>query len=227
MIEKLTDYMQKTYHAKVERPWASYPDYITFKDVEVDKWFALIMPVSRKSLGGKALADGARPDQIIPVINVKADTEWIYQISQTPGYMPGYHMNKQHWLTIFLDGTVPYDQVLDCIDASYRMVTDTPTKRIYEAVKQIPKGKVATYGRVAELAGEPKMARAVGNALHKNPDPEHIPCHRVVNAKGELADAFVFGGVHEQAVRLTKEGVEIIPATEKKKARVDLEIYGY
>lgn len=52
------------------------------------------------------------------------------------------------------------------------------------------------------MAGEPKMARAVGNALHKNPDPEHIPCYRVVNSKGELSGAFAFGGAEEQANRL-------------------------
>ena len=57
----------------------------------------------------------------------------------------------------------------------------SPTKRIYEAVKKIPRGQVATYGQIAELAGDRKMARAVGNALHKNPDPLHIPCYRVVN----------------------------------------------
>jgi len=74
----------------------------------------------------------------------------------------------------------------------YDIITDSPTKRIYEAVKQIPRGKVATYGQIAALAGEPKMARAVGNALHKNTDPEHIPCYRVVNSKGELAAEFVF-----------------------------------
>ena len=80
------------------------------------------------------------------------------------------------------------------IAESYELVTDSPTKRIYEAVKKIPKGHVATYGQVAQMAGNPKMARAVGNALHKNPDPEHIPCFRVVNGKGELAGEFAFGG---------------------------------
>ncbi len=70
---------------------------------------------------------------------------------------------------------------------SYDLVSDSPTKRIYEAVKKIPRGQVATYGQIAELAGDKKMARAVGNALHKNPDPLHIPCYRVVNSKGELA----------------------------------------
>ena len=72
---------------------------------------------------------------------------------------------------------------------------------------------------VAAMAGNPRMSRAVGNALHKNPDPEHIPCHRVLNAKGELADAFVFGGADVQQSRLEAEGVEV------KDGRVDLEKY--
>ena len=100
------------------------------------------------------------------------------------------------------------------------IVTDTPTKRIYEAVKKIPKGKVATYGKVAEMAGNSKMSRAVGNALHKNPDPDCIPCYRVVNSKGELADAFVFGGAGVQQKLLEADGVEVTDG------RVDLEKYG-
>lgn len=106
------------------------------------------------------------------------------------------------------------------IEESYDIVTDSPTKRIYEAVKKIPKGHVATYGRIAEMAGEPKMARAVGNALHKNPDPEHIPCFRVVNAKGELSGAFAFGGSGMQEKLLIEDGVEVI------NGKVDLKKYG-
>lgn len=93
---------------------------------------------------------------------------------------------------------------------SYDLVTDSPTKRIYEAVKKIPKGKVATYADVAQMAGDRKMARAVGNALHKNPDPGTIPCHRVVNSKGELAGEYAFGGAWKQAQILEREGVEIV-----------------
>ena len=92
---------------------------------------------------------------------------------------------------------------------SYDIVTYSPTKRIYDAVKKIPKGCVATYGQVAEMAGDRKMARAVGNALHKNPDPENIPCYRVVNSKGELAGAFAFGGANVQADRLRADGIEV------------------
>ncbi len=133
--------------------------------------------------------------------------------------MPGYHQNKEHWNTIILDGSIP-DKDIECMIAeSYDLISDNPTKRIYEVVKKIPKGKVATYGQVAELAGDKRMARAVGNALHKNPDPDNIPCFRVVNAKGELAGEFAFGGVGEQAKLLEADGIEVTDG------RVNLEKY--
>ena len=60
----------------------------------------------------------------------------------------GYHLNKEHWNTIILDGTIPEEEIKRMIAESYDLVTDSPTKRIYEAVKRIPKGHVATYGKV-------------------------------------------------------------------------------
>ncbi len=90
---------------------------------------------------------------------------------------------------------------------------------IYHVVKQIPKGTVATYGQVAALAGNKRWARVVGYALHANPDPEHIPCHRVVNREGAVSDAFAFGGANRQVELLREEGVDVI---DKK---VDLEKY--
>ena len=83
-------------------------------------------------------------------------------------------------------------------------------EKIYEAVLAIPKGKVATYGQVAAMAGNGGAARVVGNALHVNPAPGIIPCHRVVNAKGRLAPHFAFGGDEEQKRLLESEGVEVI-----------------
>lgn len=154
-------------------------------------------------------------------LNVKVDPEWRDFWRQAfPSVIPGWHQNKEHWNTIILDGSIPDAEIRRMIAESYELVTDSPTKRIYEAVKRIPKGRVATYGQVAEMAGDKKMARAVGNALHKNPDPEHIPCFRVVNAKGELAGAFAFGGEGAQAKRLEEDGVEVIDG------KVDLSRYG-
>ena len=90
---------------------------------------------------------------------------------------------------------------------------------IYDVVKQIPKGKVATYGQVAALAGNKHWSRVVGYALHANPDPEHIPWHRVVNCHGEVSKAFVFGGENRQIALLQREGVEL------EGNRVDLAMY--
>lgn len=83
-------------------------------------------------------------------------------------------------------------------------------EKIYEVVKQIPKGTVATYGQVAQLAGNRRWARVVGYALHVNPDPEGIPCYRVVNREGKLSDAFAFGGVNQQKVLLEADGIEVM-----------------
>ena len=133
---------------------------------------------------------------------------------------PAYHQNKEHWNSIILDGSIPEEELRRMISESYSLISDSPTKRIYEAVKKIPKGRVATYAQVAEMAGNKKMSRAVGNALHKNPDPEHIPCFRVVNSKGELAPAFAFGGEDEQRKRLEEDGVEV------RDGKVDLKKFG-
>lgn len=154
-------------------------------------------------------------------LNVKADPEWRdFWRSTYESVIPGYHQNKEHWNTIILDGSIPNEDIKRMIAESYDLVTDSPTKRIYEAVKKIPKGHVATYGQIAEMAGNPRMSRAVGNALHKNPDPLHIPCFRVVNSKGELAGTFAFGGGKAQAELLREDGVEVV------NGKVDLEKYG-
>lgn len=92
-------------------------------------------------------------------------------------------------------------------------------EKIYDIVKQIPKGKVATYGQVASLAGNKNWARVVGYALHVNPDPENIPCYRVVNRFGEVSKAFAFGGENRQITLLESDGVKL------SGNRVDLNIY--
>lgn len=95
----------------------------------------------------------------------------------------------------------------------------TFAQEIYETVKKIPKGKVATYAQIAFMSGHIGAARAVGNALHKNPTPIVVPCHRVVNASGMLAPEFAFGGTDAQRKLLEAEGVEV------KGGKVDLEKY--
>ncbi len=83
-------------------------------------------------------------------------------------------------------------------------------EKIYEVVKQIPKGNVATYGQVAALAGNRRWARVVGYALHANPSPDEIPCYRVVNREGRLTEAFAFGGRNRQQELLEQDGIEVV-----------------
>jgi len=93
--------------------------------------------------------------------------------------------------------------------------------KIYEIVKQIPYGQVATYGQIAKLAGNKNLSRVVGYALHSNPDPEHIPCFRVVNRFGQVSSAFAFGGENQQILLLENEGIFV------KNGVVDLTKYGW
>ena len=93
----------------------------------------------------------------------------------------------------------------------------TFSEKVYQATKQIPPGKVASYGQIAKIIGQPKAARAVGNCLHHNPDPKTIPCHRVVNCEGRLAPGF-----KEQKEKLLKEGVKF-----RDEKNVDLKRYGF
>lgn len=84
-------------------------------------------------------------------------------------------------------------------------------EQVYGVVQQIPRGRVASYGQVARMAGRPRSARFVGYALHANPDPVITPCHRVVFRDGSLAAGYVFGGEGEQRRRLLEEGVIFLP----------------
>ena len=94
-------------------------------------------------------------------------------------------------------------------------------RRVFSFLRTVPSGTVVTYGQIASYLGDPHLARAVGNALHCNTDPQTYPCHRVVHADGRLSEAYAFGGMEAQADRLRREGVEVTDG------RVDLSKYGY
>ena len=83
-------------------------------------------------------------------------------------------------------------------------------QQVYEVVKKVPLGKVATYGQIARLTGNPRMSRQVGWALHVNPEPYVTPCHRVVNREGKLSGAFAFGGMDIQRKLLLEEGIQFV-----------------
>lgn len=82
-------------------------------------------------------------------------------------------------------------------------------EKIYDCVRKIPYGKVATYGQIATMVGNPRWSQIVGYALHVNPDPEQIKCYRVVNRFGQVSEAFAFGGSNQQIELLRSEGIEV------------------
>ena len=115
------------------------------------------------------------------------------------------------------DGTV--GRLMTAMDEEFRqrlkraLREQLSPRHVPDVVKQIPKGKVASYGQVAALAGNPRWARVVGYALHVNPDPEGIPCYRVVTKDGRISDAFAFGGGNEQIALLKADGIEFVDDT--------------
>lgn len=94
-------------------------------------------------------------------------------------------------------------------------------EKIFAYLRSIPKGKVVTYGQVAEYLGNKKLARVVGNILHQNPQPDRNPCFKVVNAQGKLSESFAFGGLEGQKARLQADGIEVVGGY------VDLKKYRY
>ena len=92
---------------------------------------------------------------------------------------------------------------------------------LWTLLRTVPHGRVVTYATLAERLGNRAWARAVGNALHRNPDGDRNPCYRVVNSRGALSRAYAFGGLAEQRRRLEADGVTVV------NDRVDLGEYGY
>ena len=89
---------------------------------------------------------------------------------------------------------------------------------VYEYLRQIPRGKVVTYGQIAEYLGNKNLARTVGNILHTNPDGDWYPCYKVVNAEGRLSEQYAFGGAESQKRKLKADGIEV----EGKKVKLSL-----
>ena len=112
--EEIFEYVKKQYGTIPEYLWSSSPDSAVLRHHN-GKWYAVIMNVERSQLG----LDG---DDTVEIIDVKCDPEMTGMIIQTYGFLPGYHMNKQHWITILLDGIVGESKILDFLDMSYDLI---------------------------------------------------------------------------------------------------------
>ena len=107
------DYIKKKYKVLPEYPWRRYPEYAVFRHADNNKWFVLSATVPRNKLG----IPGA---DHVDVINVKVDDPFFRDMMiQENGIMPAYHMNKQHWITVLLNGTVQDEKVCNLIDMSF------------------------------------------------------------------------------------------------------------
>lgn len=120
--KEIFEYVKKQYGTIPEYLWSSSPDSAVLRH-QNGKWYAVIMNVERSKLG----LDG---DGTVEIIDVKCDPEMTGMIIQTYGFLPGYHMNKQHWITILLDGTVGESKILDFLDMSYDLIDGLPATLI-------------------------------------------------------------------------------------------------
>ena len=112
--KEIFEYVKKQYGTIPEYLWSSSPDSAVLRH-QNGKWYAVIMNVEKFKLG-------LNGDGTVEIIDVKCDPEMTGMIIQTYGFLPGYHMNKQHWITILLDGTVGESKTLDFLDMSYDLI---------------------------------------------------------------------------------------------------------
>ena len=114
----IIEHIQAEYGAEPEFLWPErYPTYCIFRHSNNKKWFALIGDVSGKSLGMDS-------NEKVDIINLKFDNGQALDLAEnTPGIYPAYHMNKKHWITIALDGTLSNKMVMELVKKSY-LLTD-------------------------------------------------------------------------------------------------------
>lgn len=218
--KEIISYIEEKYGDKLEFLWEKFDDNAIWRNKQNSKWYGVLLTISAKKLGIEL-------DKKIEIIDLRYPKEKIEMILDNTKVFPGYHMNKKSWITIKLDESIETKEIFKLIDNSYRLsignkcgiTGENLSKKVYEYLTTIPKGKVVTYKQVAESLGNKGLARVVGNILHKNPDGNKYPCYKVLNGKGELAEAFVFGGKEIQKERLEKEGIKV------NNNKVDLALY--
>lgn len=114
---QLESYITENYNVAPDFPWVKYPDYAVFRHNGNRKWFALVMEIRRGKLG---LSD----EGMLDILNLKCDPLLIGSLRSAPGFFPAYHMNKESWITLALDGSVPEDQIKALLDMSYELTKD-------------------------------------------------------------------------------------------------------
>ena len=116
MREEIEKYINEHYDTLQENPWKKYPNFTTFKHKDNKKWFALIMDVPYEKLN-------INKEGMVAVLNLKNIPEMIGSLRKYEGIISAYHMNKEHWISILLDGTVQKEKICDLIDISYDLTS--------------------------------------------------------------------------------------------------------
>lgn len=118
--EELLRWAEEQYGTTPEHLWAAYPDYEVLRRTDSGKWYALIAGVQRGKLG----LDG---EERVDILNVKCDSRMIGSLLSETGFLPAYHMSRNHWITILLDGSVKPEQFYPLLEMSYDLVA--PARR--------------------------------------------------------------------------------------------------
>ena len=215
---RIAEDIVKLFDVQPDFPWdeGRYKGYGVFRHKDSKKWFALIMNIDRRLLYAEDNKPDANEtgndseDPTADVINLKVDEEKRNELHRRKGIWPAYHMNHAKWISVMLDDTLTDRDVIDLVEESYRLtrgpkgvMDDDLIRKILSVADSIPAGRVASYGRIAELAGRPKNARMVGRIMKMADRYGDHPCHRVVNHAGRTVP-----GWKEQREMLEKEGVE-------------------
>ena len=120
--ERITQYIQDTYGTQAEYLWADSPGNAVFRHPASKKWYAAMMRVLPEKLG---LAEG----EALDVMDIKCSTIMIGSLLATKGFLPAYHMNKDHWISIILDGSVSDGQIIPLLELSYDSVAPKRRKK--------------------------------------------------------------------------------------------------
>lgn len=118
----LEQYILETYLTEAEYPWVKYPSHEVFRHENNKKWFALVMDIPKNKLGVSG-------NDSISVVNVKCDKILVPSLWERDGIFPAYHMNKENWITVALDGRVPDETIQMLLDMSFEATAGKRKKR--------------------------------------------------------------------------------------------------
>ncbi|MCL2314070.1 MAG: MmcQ/YjbR family DNA-binding protein [Proteobacteria bacterium] len=111
---KVIQYVQNTYNDELEFLWQRFPNNAIFRRKDTQKWYAALLVLPKKKLG-------LNSEELVDILDLRIKTEKIEFVVDGKKYFPGYHMNKKHWYTICLDGSIEMDEIFVRIDESYQL----------------------------------------------------------------------------------------------------------